>query len=81
MDARTLRDARAKLREAQEMTRAHDRACGTCDVRRRVRCDGGHALVRAIWAADSAVREAFAASHKPPEDQGALNLGLEAGNG
>ena len=55
MEARTLLDARAKLREAQEATRAHDRACDTCDVRRHVRCTEGHALVRAIWAADSAV--------------------------
>ena len=76
MEARTLRDARAKLRETQEAARAHDRDCGTCDVRRRVRCDEGHALVRAIWAADNAVREAFAASHQQAPDQGALDLGL-----
>jgi hypothetical protein len=74
MEARTLRDARAKLREAQESARAHDQACGTCDVRRRIRCGEGMALVHAIWAADSAVREAFAAGHRPAPDQGMLDL-------
>ncbi len=69
MEGSALRAARAELREAQEAARAHDRSCGTCNVRRRVRCGEGMALVRAIWAADGAVRDAWAASRRPGPGQ------------
>lgn len=66
MASYALQRARAKRGEAKAAIEAHDQACEVCDVRRRVRCDLGMALVHAYRAADHAVAEENAAARRGP---------------
>lgn len=56
--------------QASVNLREHDRSCPVCNVRKRVRCAAGQALVRLCWAAEKACDDDR--QRVVPDGQGAL---------
>lgn len=69
----SIRVARQKREAADTALRDHDRQCDVCDVRRRVRCDGGRVLLHAFWDADAAARDEVTKANWPSELQLSLD--------
>ena len=64
-----------RLRQAREAVLEHDVACGECDIRRRVRCAEGHALIRVLWAADGDVAAESARTRQPDPGPTLFDMG------